>query len=376
MTTKNRTHLYYFDHIRALACLGVVYMHTAVRVLNGHMGKGWVAANILTSIAFTAVPLFLMMSGYLLLSNEKTMDVSLLVKRRLPRLVIPLLFWSFMELLCGQLASGVPLGAGMLRNLCSGLVAALSEPVSTPLWYMYTLLAIYVISPILCSALQHLDEKGHRFVLSLILLMNLRHILLLLLPEAGRKYLDIDLFTKLEFFGGHLSTFLFGFYLGKLKRKIPNWLLMTAAGILAAFIIAGTYFLSMDAGEYRASYQNQSHGLEVLLAACIFLLFRQNADKPNAVTHVIAPLSLPMYLMHGTVCNVFTSLGLLANHFWRVLLLTAANYALCFLVTKTLASIKPLCYLTTGMNFEAANRSCNWIYTVRKCKEHLQKPTE
>lgn len=348
-------------------------MHTAAGLLHGQLGREWAAANILTGLAFTAVPLFLMMSGYLLLSDDKTLDVSVLLKKRIPRLLVPLVFWTFLELLRKQIACGVPFGGMMLRNLWADMVSALSEPVITPLWYMYTLLAIYLISPLLRGGIKQLDSKGHRFVLCLILLINLRYILLLFLPEFGRKYLKIDLFSKLEFFGGHLCTFVLGYYLGNTKRKLPNWLLLTAVGFLAALIIAGTYIISMRAGEYQADFQNQSHGLEVLLASCVFLLFKQNADKPCAITRVIAQLSLPMYLMHGTLYNIFCSIGLQADTLWQVLLLTVTNFAVCYLITKTLATIKPLCYPATGMRFEAASRSCNWIYSARRIRSRLSE---
>lgn len=79
-----KKHVYYFDYIRLIAAIGVIYMHTAAQPLRMTVNSDWHAMNIITCFAFTAVPLFFMMSGYLLLNSEKTADISFLVKKRLP----------------------------------------------------------------------------------------------------------------------------------------------------------------------------------------------------------------------------------------------------------------------------------------------------
>ena len=55
--------------------------------------------NVCTSLAFTAVPLFFMMSGYLLMTSRKTADISVLLRHRLPRLVVPLAGWTVVAVL-------------------------------------------------------------------------------------------------------------------------------------------------------------------------------------------------------------------------------------------------------------------------------------
>ena len=72
---------------------GVIFMHTSALLLQEEADLQWELLNLCTAFAFTSVPLFLMMSGYLLCSNEKTMDLGLLLKKRLPRLAAPLAAW-------------------------------------------------------------------------------------------------------------------------------------------------------------------------------------------------------------------------------------------------------------------------------------------
>ena len=86
---NERAHVEYFDWLRIIAALSVIFMHTAAGPLRAGINTGWHLLNVCTSLAFTAVPLFFMMSGYLLMTSRKTADISVLLRHRLPRLVVP-----------------------------------------------------------------------------------------------------------------------------------------------------------------------------------------------------------------------------------------------------------------------------------------------
>ena len=87
---NERAHVEYFDWLRIIAALSVIFMHTAAGPLRAGINTSWHLLNVCTSLAFTAVPLFFMMSGYLLMTSRKTADISVLLRHRLPRLVVPL----------------------------------------------------------------------------------------------------------------------------------------------------------------------------------------------------------------------------------------------------------------------------------------------
>lgn len=96
---NERAHVEYFDWLRIIAALSVIFMHTAAGPLRAGINTGWHLLNVCTSLAFTAVPLFFMMSGYLLMTSRKTADISVLLRHRLPRLVVPLAGWTVVAVL-------------------------------------------------------------------------------------------------------------------------------------------------------------------------------------------------------------------------------------------------------------------------------------
>ena len=373
---KERTHIHYFDYLRVVAAICVVFMHIAAEPLLMPVNIQWHLLNACTSFAFTAVPLFFMMSGYLLLSNSKTRDISILLKKRIPRLLIPFIGWNIIAILwLTYHYDGFSMNA-----LLDRLIASLNSPSMAHFWYMYTIIAIYMISPLIYGAIQSLSKKGHIYVLILIAIVSLRTILKTILPESIAQLTNIDFINKLEFFGGHVCTFVLGYYLGSCKRKIPNWILILGSVITLGIIISGTYYLTVKSGQYNQAFQNHSSGFEVVLAAFIFLLFKQNFNKSkNWLKTIITPLvslSLAVYMMHNILYSMLYAIEIKPQSFIDVVLVTLLVLIICMVVLKTVATIKPICYLATGMSFKAACNSCNWIYTYRWIKGCFTKKTD
>lgn len=291
---NERPHVDYFDGLRIFAALCVIFMHTAAGPLRAGVNTDWHLLNVCTSLAFTAVPLFFMMSGYLLMTSRKTADISVLLRHRLPRLVVPLAGWTVVAVLWQMfLAHTLTPGA-----IWAQLVTALHGPVMVHFWYLYTLIALYALSPILYGAV-----------------------------------------------------------------------------VLLAVISVGTWVRTVRTGEFNQSFQNQSAGFEIVLASCIFLLCKQTCNRPprawvKAVTGPVVALSMAIYLMHNIFLSMLFSVGVSVHSFGSTVGVTLLAFAACFVVTKTVATIRPLCYLATGKTYAEACRSCNWVYTFRRLRGH------
>ena len=368
---NKNNHVYYFDYLRVIAAISVIYMHVAAGPLRRGINLDWHFIDFFTCLGFTAVPLFFMMSGYLILSSEKTLDVTVLFKKRLPHLIIPLAGWTLISIIWTMVYSK----SFSLALLYDKIVTSLSSPAMVHMWYMYTLIAMYVLSPIIAAALRNLDRNGHIYVFVLASLVSVKAILRLLCPPAIDRYLEIDIINKITFFSGHLSSFVLGYYLGNLKKKLSNVALTISVIAVLAIITIGTYNLTIKSGEYNQSFQSQAAGFEVLLASLIFLLFKQNFNKPSKILkHIpIVPLSLSIYLMHNILLNMMYAVGFTVNSFFDTIWITFLNLIICLLTMKTVATIKPICYIATGMSYKAACNSCNWVFTYRWIRDLIKK---
>lgn len=215
---NERPHVDYFDGLRIFAALCVIFMHTAAGPLRAGVNTDWHLLNVCTSLAFTAVPLFFMMSGYLLMTSRKTADISVLLRHRLPRLVVPLAGWTVVAVLWQMfLAHTLTPGA-----IWAQLVTALHGPVMVHFWYLYTLIALYALSPILYGGIQVLGKSGRVYLFVLAAAVSAHTILMTVLPDGAAQYVDLDIFDKLKIFGGHMATFVLGYLLGSCEKKDPE----------------------------------------------------------------------------------------------------------------------------------------------------------
>lgn len=354
----DRKHIYYLDYLRIFAALSVVWMHTASSGLQGEPTLGWQAMNLVTSLAFTAVPLFFMISGYLLLSDPRTAEVSTL-KTRLPRLIVPLACWTVVAALWNCYYQRDWSAAFLLRQLAD----ALYQPIFTPYWFLYTLIAIYLISPLLRGALAGTGKGGARLVVVLAALVSLRAMLRPFLPDEWQGYLNLNFLVKLSAWGGYLLLFLLGRVLGNLERRIDNRLLIGAALVCYAVIVVGTWRGTVSRGSYFGLFQDQSAGFEVVLAVCLFLLAKQNLDRPCRFVERsgLVPLLFPVYLIHAPALRVMTALVYSPQRFLAVAGVTAALFVLCLLAAKTIVSVPFLCYPLTGLPYRKTGRRCGWF---------------
>lgn len=359
-----------FDWLRLFAMSCVILMHAASGLLRGELNLGWHGTNLLVSLCFTAVPLFFMISGSLLLSSPRTADLKHLWRRRIPRLLLPLLFWSAATLLLLRHWDGLELGEVLQR-----LLAVPHTPAYTHLWYLYTLIALYVISPLLYRMVRGLDRSGARYLAGLIAAILGLEMLRTLLPASAQSWLLLDLASSLRFLNGHLFPFLLGFLLFRWRREIANWKLLLAAALFLGVITLGTWVKTEQAGAYTASFQQQNCGWEIGLAALLFLLAKQKLRRPPRLrlTRELVRLSMPIYLVHPMVIRWLWRLGLAPARFLQLPLVFLLVLAISFLISKTLASVPGLCWISTGIPWAEARERCAWQATFRRLRQKLRR---
>lgn len=371
---KKQEHIYYFDYLRLFAFISVIFMHVAAGPLRQDINANWYVTNLLTCLAFTAVPVFFMMSGYLLMSSDKTANVSTL-KHRLPRLVVPLAFWSAV-IIAKQMYINRSLD---LRYLCSQILEALHGPIAVHLWFIYTIIAIYIISPFLYNLIHNLNKGGHKLLLLIIAAVNIRHILYVLIPEPFRKVLDWNFLNQLELFNGYLCVFFLGYYLASTEKHISNKLLLIVSAVCLGIITLGTWYFTVKSGEFNQKFQQQNKGFEVLLASCIFLLAKQNLNRDAKVLGTIikplVALSLPIYFSHNILLSILSGYGMQATTFLSIVGETLLIFAICYICAKTAASFRPFCFLVNGISYESAKKSANWQYTIGWIKKRKKSST-
>jgi len=382
-----RQHLQYIEWLRVFTMFSVVFLHASAQTLRANLlSPGWTAVSLATSLATAAVPLFFMMSGALLLGSGQTSSIHYLVTKRLPRLVLPLAAWSCISVVKDAVLKAMETGTPDLLQMAKDLLRIPAGPVAVHFWFMYILIPLYLISPILKHLVDTLPETHARYVLGLWGAASLLGSLRLFLRPSLAPALTFAVLDNLLFLGGHLGYFLLGHYLAKYKRRIPSkWLWLTAAGSFL-LIAAGTAWKTGMLGTYSEQFKAYPSIYVLILSAAVFLLFRNGTgsipeDGGKTDSYEIKPedggntrhfgrnlaswlgsLSFGVYLMHNILLSVLAKQGLPVIGGWNTLRNFLLVSIVCMAAITVLSSIPFLCYIFTGLTFRQASSTCNLVF--------------
>lgn len=356
-----------YDLLRVCSMAAVVYLHTAAGALRTPANAPvWHFSNAVTALCTTAVPLFFMLSGALLLKEEKTADLGVLVRRRLPKVLVPLLAWSAVVIGISFLRGGDPLGKA---------IRLFQEPVLVPYWFLYALIPMYLVAPLLKRMADGLSSAHWRYLVGLWLVFTLGlRTLRAFLPAGAAVEVFHEHYTlNLNFIGGYLGYFLLGAALERWERPPSRRALWASAAVLYLVIALGTAWDTMRTGAYNERFKSYLNLFAALLAAVIFLLARSylsRRESGRAVTF-LSGVSFGVYLVHPLAIEFWQDAWVDLFHntvdtvgeqalFYLVILIC------CLVGAVALASIPVIGFLFTGQTFRAACRECNLFALFRR----------
>lgn len=251
---KNR--IFYLDFIRALAIILVILAHvTRLFFYNSQLGS----FNMHISAPFIdfgvlGVPLFLMISGALLLNRDY--ELFDFLNRRFTRVLIPFLFWGVVF--------------PIVKIYTDGEVATVANFykmfINDNYWFVWMILGIYLFIPVINSFVKEYEMKGVEYFLVIWLVV-------MFLNTIG-KYPFHQL--ELSYFAGYLGYFVLGYYLSAKKFNLSDKsLLLIGIVIFLIFsIINIDHTLSLSFIKGKLLYYKYETIVTVLQSAGLFMLIR------------------------------------------------------------------------------------------------------
>lgn len=214
-------HISSYNYIRIIACLLVVIMHAP---LPSEQANG-IFLSTLSYFTAPCIGLFFMVSGALLLPIKT--DANSFIRKRLNKVVIPTLFWSIFYLAANFIKEDCQ--GALMKELISIPFSAQGNPV---LWFMYTLIGLYLLAPIISRWIENASRKEMEFYLGLWGISLCYPIL--------SSFLSINQGTTgiLYYFTGYAGYFTLGAYLKKYPERISfkNIIPLMGIAILAPII--------------------------------------------------------------------------------------------------------------------------------------------
>lgn len=314
--------------LRVLAAFTVVALHVAsygtTRLEHGTVN--WWIANGLDAATRWAVPAFVMISGALLLPAHKRMPAGLFYRRRIHRILIPLVFWTVFYLRL-RMPFHEMTGPFLVRELLRGTAYG-------HLWYLYMIVGLYWITPFLQACLSHTSYKEQCWMVA--------SLLAAVAIQDGVNTLTTDTTpTVFSMFVAYIPYYLCGYLLSQVKVP-PTCIKYLTAGVLAAWLgtVLGTGLLFTPVGLYL---YNHHCPLIILLSIGAFLLmstaFAGQVDARAPWWRVfrhLDKLSLGIYLIHPFFIYILKELNLYGQYILRQPLLFIPAISLTVILASAL----------------------------------------
>lgn len=301
----------WIDYVRILAILLVVLCHS-VEAYYWSVMQGeeqirflpWLVENTLFIIGRLGVPLFLAISGTLLLGREY--DIFSFYKKSVLPLVVTTEIWTIFNFLFACIVYKKPFTLALLLRQ----ILFLDAPSLSHMWYMPMIIGIYIFIPFVSKLLQ--EYSRIRYYLIPMLLVGISSVLIptitVFLNEDVLGELRIGLRIDTDFGGGVYGLYLImGYFIGRKKilKKVKTLYLLAIMTICLIGNTAGQFYI------YSHHYYKWDDLLWYtslpifLIGLSLFELFRRSErileNNNFAVVSALARGSFGIYLLHNPI---------------------------------------------------------------------------
>ena len=276
---------YKLDIVRIVACLMVVLMHSPMP----NMELPSIIAVGNTMITMPCIGLFFIVSGYLLLPVKTSMKDFL--TKRLWKVVWPTLVFTLFYIIVNTICDGGDIKS-ILRQLASIPFGAQGNGV---LWFMYTLIGLYLIAPIITPFIEKATRKELEFIIGLWAITLLWPYLMIVLS------VNTGIDSILHSFSGYAGYFILGFYLKKYPIRINTF------AALLLIVMPFVLYIGFKKTGIELGFEDGFSYLSLpiaLMTLSVFLLLQKyvRTDKLSlTVRNVISDFSncsFGIYLLH------------------------------------------------------------------------------
>lgn len=328
----NQKNIAWVDLLRVVACFLVVLAHCCDHFVARFDSNPteFLSGAFWGSMLRPCVPLFVMISGVLLIPVK--MDMGTFYRKRLTRVVAPLFVWSVITPILYHLYmnSGIATTSPCIsmenHTWEASLNKILAFPLNfnydtTPLWYLYMLVGIYLIIPIISSWLTQASKKDIKTFLGIWLFTTLLPLIQMLAPAIGYKgnygnmgilgVCDWNPYGMFYYFSGFLGYVVLAYYMVRFQS---NWTWNKTLSIAIPLWLTGfaiTYFGFVLTQKYFPGSYPQLEiiwyfsGINVLMMTySVFLVMQKVSIKSSPLLRTLSALTFGVYLTHFLVVQI------------------------------------------------------------------------
>ncbi|MEH6454216.1 MAG: acyltransferase family protein [Psychromonas sp.] len=288
--------IFYIDFLRFVAAIAVIAIHVLgpFRDLYGQIPEmQWLAASGINSVTRWAVPIFMMISGALLLSTERAFNCEHYLSKRVAKVVIPFVGWTLIySLVGGFMVNGVFTGAWSSSETVRLIENSANDPVWYHLWFFYDFIPLYFVIPFLIPLLKKASPEHIKLAIACIMILFLMN------------WLKVESFLQENLFL-YIGYLILGWYLFNRDNsgQLRNWVILGVAMLLFNFF--GTWQIALEIGEYSSFFMGYKTLNTAIIGGMIFVVAQTYAEnikgRLRSLVSIISKYSLGIYLLHPII---------------------------------------------------------------------------
>lgn len=265
MATNKKIHI---TALSVLSCFGVVCMHTG-SFWNFAKDLNWIFGNLIESVFYFAVPVFLMISGATLINYRKRYTTMEYFKKRISKTVIPFLFWNIFALFFNCFLYG----KGKVSFNPLDIINSIINNKYVGIYYFFILLfGIYLSIPVFSLIPEEMRRKGFLYIIVTAFTVN--SLLPFVLSLSGGRINNNGNFSLYACTGWMIFPII-GYYLENYELSKKAKAAIFTLGFMGFIIhLFGTWFLSWRAGEIVKFFKGYESVFCILYSSAIYLLFK------------------------------------------------------------------------------------------------------
>lgn len=290
----------WLDNARILAIFGVILLHTSLRVESPSLGSvDWWIIDLYGSLTRWCVPVFIMISGVLLLDKNKKENLSIFYKKRLSRILWPLLFWSVLflawDFMKGFARGEPPSAVALAKNFLAG------KPYPH-IWFLYMMLGMYLFTPFFRKIIRSSTNRDLEFFVLVMFIIAATHVLYTAFYPTNGAGIFITLFLD------YIPYFMMGHLIRQSIKQPSKWVLWVIFGLSFLATAFGCFYTGIKSNLITGMYFYENLSISVIPMSISAMLLLKNWEKPifsNILTQKTAALTLGIYLVHPLVLELF-----------------------------------------------------------------------
>ncbi len=289
----------WLDAIRVFSILSVVMIHvSAYYVLNYSIASfEWLVGNSIDSLLRWCVPVFVMISGALLLDSSKDEPIFIFYRKRINKIITPLVFWSSFYAVWRLFRAYISTGSAEVSEVFFDVI---NGEGFYHLWFIFMILGVYAFTPFFRIVVKGIDQSEYTVLVFLLCILCIS-------SSVFYQYNGYDRFFSLTSFLSFIPYFFLGHFIKNISWKPSKYLCLTVFSLSYLFTAFGCWYFSLNYGlQQGLSFYDYGTINVMFMSVSVFLFAKYYLPDFNQrkIITLCTPLVFGVYLIHPLFLDI------------------------------------------------------------------------